>query len=295
MGRYRRICTPVGPNPAHLGSHRPSLPGVATEVGNNGRVRPTLTGDRPEVVAHRGSSHARPEHTASAYLQAIDEGADALECDVRLTADRHLVCLHDRRIDRTSTGEGVVSTMTLARLRDHDFGAWRELPGNDVLTLDELLDLVEAAPRRLGLAIETKHPQRYGGDVETALAATLRKRGLAEPGAPTTVRTMSFSVLAMRRMGDLVPRLPRVLLNELGLNPRVRAGGLPDRIQICGMSTALLRRDPGLVERQHRNRHPVQVYTVDEPEDLTRCLDLGVDAIITNRPAWVRAAVDQVR
>lgn len=256
---------------------------------------PTLTGERPQVVAHRGSSQTHPEHTAAAYLRAIDEGADALECDVRLTADRHLVCLHDRRIDRVSTGEGVVSTMTLAQLRDHDFGAWREMPGNGVLTLDELLDLVAAAPRSLGLAIETKHPQRFGGELESALAATLRERGLDTPDAATPVRTMSFSALAMRRMGDLVPGLPRVLLNEIGLNPLVRAGHLPDRIDICGMSTLLLRRDPAIVERQHRNGHPVHVYTVDEPDDLERCLELGVDAIISNRPDWVRAALDAGR
>ena len=74
--------------------------------------------DRPgssavQVVAHRGSSEDSPEHTLEAYKRAIAEGADALECDVRLTRDGHLVCVHDRRIDRTSTGRGVVSTLEL--------------------------------------------------------------------------------------------------------------------------------------------------------------------------------------
>ena len=63
-----------------------------------------------EVVAHRGSSADVPEHTLAAYEQAVADGADALECDVRLTADGHLVCVHDRRIDRTSDGRGIVST-----------------------------------------------------------------------------------------------------------------------------------------------------------------------------------------
>ena len=56
--------------------------------------------NQPLVFAHRGSSHALPEHTLPAYLRAIQEGADGLECDVRLTQDGHLVCVHDRRIDR---------------------------------------------------------------------------------------------------------------------------------------------------------------------------------------------------
>jgi len=55
-------------------------------------------------VAHRGSSQAAAEHTIAAYADALEAGADALECDVRLTRDGHLVCVHDRRIDRTSNG-----------------------------------------------------------------------------------------------------------------------------------------------------------------------------------------------
>ena len=72
----------------------------------------------PFVVAHRGASADLPEHTRAAYARALDEGADAVECDVRLTRDGHLVCVHDRRLDRTSTGNGLVSEMTLAQLRE---------------------------------------------------------------------------------------------------------------------------------------------------------------------------------
>jgi glycerophosphoryl diester phosphodiesterase len=78
----------------------------------------------PEVVAHRGSSAEKPEHTLAAYLRAIEQGADALECDVRLTADGHLVCVHDRKVDRTSNGRGVVSTLELTHLERLDWGSW---------------------------------------------------------------------------------------------------------------------------------------------------------------------------
>ena len=58
----------------------------------------------PFVVAHRGASGERPEHTLAAYELALQEGADGVECDVRLTRDGHLVCVHDRKVDRTSNG-----------------------------------------------------------------------------------------------------------------------------------------------------------------------------------------------
>src|SRR5690242_2157890 len=141
---------------------------------------PSSSEQQPLVFAHRGSSEALPEHTLGAYLRAVDEGVDGLECDVRLTRDGHLVCLHDRRLERTSNGRGLVSAKTLAQLNELDFGSWHpglpeetdELildrePGEParVLTLDRLLTVAAQAPRPLRLLIETKHPTRYGEEV----------------------------------------------------------------------------------------------------------------------------------
>src|SRR5205085_3107659 len=115
------------------------------------RERGALGGRAPMtlVVAHRGSSGVLAEHTVRAYERAIDDGADALECDVRLTRDGVLVCVHDRRVDRTSSGRGVVSTLELADLAELDFGSWhrsgQEAPDMDrrqVLTLEKLLETV---------------------------------------------------------------------------------------------------------------------------------------------------------
>ena len=68
------------------------------------------------MAAHRGASGIVAEHTELAYQAAIEAGADALECDVRMTWDGHLVCVHDRTVNRTSDGAGPVSEMDLARL-----------------------------------------------------------------------------------------------------------------------------------------------------------------------------------
>ena len=67
---------------------------------------------RPQVVAHRGASHENAEHTLRAYKRAIEVGAEALECDVRLTADGHLICVHDRNLRRTAGALGVVRPPT---------------------------------------------------------------------------------------------------------------------------------------------------------------------------------------
>lgn len=262
----------------------------------------TAPAPRPavQVVAHRGSSEDVPEHTLAAYRKAIDDGADALECDVRLTADGRLVCVHDRRVNRTSNGRGLVSTLELADLATLDFGSWKaggihaedpEAPDWDrtsVLTLDRLLQLVVDAGRPVQLAVETKHPTRYAGLVERRLVELLDHFGMARPvgDTPSPVRVMSFSQLSLRRMRQLAPRLPAVFLMER-VPLRFRDGALPKDVRIAGPSIEIVRAHPRFVARLHRAGHRVHVWTVDRPEDVELCMTLGVDAIITNRPGAV--------
>ncbi|MBR7828611.1 glycerophosphodiester phosphodiesterase [Actinospica sp. MGRD01-02] len=85
----------------------------------------------PRIIAHRGASTEAPEHTYAAYVAALAADADGLECDVRLTADGHLVCVHDRSVDRVSNGSGRVSSLELARLEELDFGSWHTATERD--------------------------------------------------------------------------------------------------------------------------------------------------------------------
>jgi glycerophosphoryl diester phosphodiesterase len=253
-----------------------------------------------KVIAHRGASEDAPEHTLSAYKQALDDGADALECDVRLTRDGHLVCVHDRRVDRTSNGRGVLSTLELAELSALDFGSWRdtwedfedpEVPDRDraeILTLRRLLETVANHDRPVEMAIETKHPTRYAGLVERRLVDMLDHFGWAHPrlGRTSPVRVMSFSQLSLRRMRVLAPSVQTVFLMER-VPLRFRDGTLPPGVRIAGPSIEVLQAHPGYVERVQRRGHDVHVWTVDDLDDVALCRELGVDAIITNRPRQV--------
>ena len=261
-----------------------------------------------EVVGHRGASADAPEHTLAAYQHAVRIGADAVECDVRMTRDGVLVCVHDRRIDHTSTGRGVVSALTLADLEQHSFGArvprpspWpapagRRVPEDEpdrseqgVLTLHRLLDYVTSSPGNVRLAIETKHPTRHSARVERALIADLRRFGLLDGAKPVDrggrpgVRVMSFSSTALRRVQVMAPLVPTVQLFRRmpAAGARALAPGLSTAI---GPSITVLRRYPGLVERAHATGTEVHVWTVNEPEDMAFVLELGVDAVITDRP-----------
>jgi len=263
---------------------------VTVEIG------PSLT----QVVAHRGANEDEPEHSLAAYLQALQDGADAIECDVRLTGDGTLVCVHDRRIDRTSSGRGAVSVLSLDQLHHHDFSAahrsWWDFedPSPDetrtrLLTLRTLLATMLDASPRVAFAIETKHPVRYAGYVERALIEVLDYFGLSRPKsmADSRVRVMSFSRIALRRVHRLAPRLPTVLLMER-IWPWQAGGSLPPRVPIAGISIASLLRNPDYPERVRARGGDVHVWTVDSPEEVQACLRAGVGAIISNRPAMVR-------
>ncbi|MEV7833460.1 glycerophosphodiester phosphodiesterase family protein [Streptomyces subrutilus] len=236
------------------------------------------------VVAHRGASHEHPEHTLVAYRQAVADGADALECDVRLTADRRLVCVHDRRVERTSDGRGAVSAMSYEELAALDFGAWKGAghAGSRVLLFEDLLREALAAPRPVGLAVETKHPTRAGGLLESELVRLLARYGLADGGSGR-VEVMSFSRTALTRLHRLAPGLPAVYLMERRLRPP-----RPPYATHAGPGIELVRRDPGLVGRLKAKGLAVRVWTVDEPADVELCVRLGVDTLITNRPRDVR-------
>ena len=283
--------------------------------------------DRPMIVAHRGASSIVAEHTLAAYQAAIDAGADALECDVRLTRDGHLVCVHDRTVNRTSDGRGVVSDLDLVSLERLDFSSWHgELPasadelltanpylagvaadriehGGGVLTLEMLLELVRDAEREVRLLVETKHPTRYGGLVEKTLVELLDRFGWAgRTGRPPNVKApadltnrvvvMSFAQTAIRRVKLLAPDIPTVLLIDKRF-PLLRDAVLPAGVAIAGPGLHVLRVDPEFVARAHARGHPVYVWTVDEEDDVRFVLDLGVDTVITDRPREVAALVAQ--
>ena len=249
---------------------------------------------RPQVVAHRGASAAEAEHTLGAYVRALDEGAEGLECDVRLTSDGHLVCVHDRNLRRVANTDGLVSTMTLAELDKLDVGSWKrpwselddEAPDVDedskrVLTLRRLLETVRDYDRHVDLAIETKHPTRYAGLVERRLVDVLDRFGWAGKDSPA--RVMSFSPVALTRVERLAPDLEVVLLTDSRYSWRLTSGVLGPG-WIAGPGIELLRENPRLGSKLRRTGRRVHVWTVNTVDDLDLCVERGVEAVITDKP-----------
>lgn len=217
----------------------------------------------------------------AAMQRALDDGADGVECDVRLTRDRQVVCHHDADLERTSNGEGKLYRRSLAELERLDFG-----DGQGILTLRRLLEFCLQAPRPFGLFVETKHPSRWFWQVERQVVAEL-VHGLGPDltGLPY-LAVMSFSPIAVRRFAGLEPRLQRVRL-------RSHRAPIPQLSTShgSGLDVDLVRDDPEVVQDCHRRGQLVHVWTVNTPEDVELCVRLGVDGIITDEPALARDVV----
>lgn len=236
------------------------------------------------MVAHRGASAARPEHTLGAYELALQEGADGLECDVRLTRDGHLVCVHDRTIDRTSTGTGIVSEMTLDELSVFNYGTAEE-PA-ELLQLSSLIALaLDWSARPVKLFIETKHPVRFGGLVESKLLEELQRFGIASPASADHSRAvvMSFSASAVWRIRRSAPLLPTVLLGE---SARYLGGGAATTVgaTAVGPSVKTLHEHPDMVDKAAAAGRATYCWTVDTRSDVELCRELGVSWVATNFP-----------
>lgn len=282
-----------------------------------------MTSQRPLVYAHRGASAAFAEHTRAAYLQALEEGADGVECDVHLTRDQHVVLLHDPNLDRTSNGTGAVADRTLDELRELDFSSWKgaRIPvefgavSQQLLTLPELLDILSAAGREIGLAIELKHPSPYQLRLEDTVLAVLEARGW-EPQSSrlgnVRVSFMSFDADAIRYLLERVPAEHMCMLvddvqvedvrTDLALG-RFTGGAVANvlkaaqaeaeaildtaRAGIAGPGIGYVRSHPNRVRDWLSDGRRFRVWTVDEPDDVEHCLSLGVQEITTNRPAEV--------
>ena len=143
----------------------------------------------PKVTAHRGGSDERPENTLAAFRHAVAIGADAVEFDVRSTADHRLVVLHDRTLDRTTNCTGTVYKRTFAQVR----ACRTNGNGQPVPTLKEVLDYLASTSIEIVPEIKNYGIDLHDGEVR-ALVAAVQDRQLT---ARTFVQSFNPNVFAL--------------------------------------------------------------------------------------------------
>jgi glycerophosphoryl diester phosphodiesterase len=235
---------------------------------------PALHATRPLVIAHRGGALLRPENTLPAFDHAASLGADGFELDVHLSRDGVPVVIHDSTLERTTGGAGRVADLTADELARIDVGDGAGVPRLvDVLTryATERV-IIELKGSRPELATRVVDEIRRAGAANRVLLGGFSRRALAAARArgPELATGAAREEIRLAVYGTWV-RLP---IRSTGY----RCFQVPEGRGWQRVVT------PRFVRAAHAAGLPVYVWTVNDPADMRRLLDWGVDGLITDRP-----------
>jgi len=242
----------------------------------------------PAIIAHRGASAYAPENTLAAFELAVRQKADAIELDAKLTIDGHVVVFHDQTLDRTTGAKGRVIDSKLADLRHLDAGSHFDVAyrGEPIPTLDEVLDL---AGKRIFIIVELTNYASLFDRLPEKVAEIVKKHDLAE-----RLMFSSFNPIALIRIRRILPEVPLGLLARPGRKGAWARSWIGTLIRYQSLNPALDDADKSLVDRTHRHGRSLLVHTVNQPEDMRRLFQLGVDGIFTDDPLTARRILSAV-
>ncbi|MBI3609603.1 MAG: glycerophosphodiester phosphodiesterase [Nitrospirae bacterium] len=231
---------------------------------------------RPLNIAHRGASGHAPENTMAAFRKAVEMGADWIELDIHLTADGHLVVLHDFTLERTAGDRRAVKVFTLEQLKTFDVGLWwDEAYRNErVPTLDEVLSFAE---NRIKIQIELKRGSSLYPGIEKRLIEMI-----ARHRAENRTAVSSFETDALKTLRELDRTIPLGLLTRKPRPKDILEDAKSLNVQSLHISTRRLSKE--ILTQAHLNGLPVYAYTVNRPLLMRRYLSMGVDGLFTNYP-----------
>jgi glycerophosphoryl diester phosphodiesterase len=233
---------------------------------------------RPILLAHRGDKAHAPENTLPAFQQAIQKGADGVELDAKLTADGHVIVIHDSTVDRTTDGRGRVASFTLEAIRQLDAGKWfnEKFSGTKVPLLEEAFETVG---RDKLINIELKnHFTSRDGLVFKVCELIKRHNNQGQ------ILFSSFYPSSLNIAAQILPEVPRALLampGLIGLWAR-SFGFMFGDYQALHPHISNTSREQ--IQRAHRLKRRVHVWTSNTPVEIARFKEWGMDGIITDDP-----------
>jgi glycerophosphoryl diester phosphodiesterase len=240
------------------------------------------------VIAHRGDSAHRPENTLASFAGALEVGATVVELDVQLTADGHVVVIHDPTLDRTTTGRGDVRRSTLAEVRAVSAGYpdrfGTAYAGERVPTLAEAFGLLRGRARVLVEIKSESVTDDADGGVEARVVEEVRRAGLAGE-----VALISFDRRAVVRLRELAPEVTRGRLFGRTSADEVLAAAeeagcglvMPHKSQL----------DDSLAARVHAAGLKLATWVVDDPAELKQLSRFGLYGVGSNRPGVLLDAI----
>jgi len=236
---------------------------------------------RTLVWGHRGARAYAPMNTIPSFELALKQGADGVELDTHLSKDGQLIVLHDFTVDSTTDGKGLAKDLTLKELKVLDAGSSfsPEYAGTRIPTLDEVF---EAVGKKLFINVEIKSESQETDGVEQAVADCITRHNLM-----SSVIVSSFNPLALRRYRAIQPEIPIGYLYEPDYDFSAAMDGFPHEARHPRHDMV----DTAYMDWAKSHNFRVNTWTVNDPSRAIMLRNLGVDAIITDKPDLIIEAI----
>jgi glycerophosphoryl diester phosphodiesterase len=263
-------------------SCKPQLPELFNDMSDEST--------RPILFAHRGASAHAPENTLAAFDLALRHEADAFELDAKLSADGQVVVIHDQTVERTTDGKGDVRYMTLAALQELDAGSFFDIAfrGEHIPTLAQVF---ETFGHKTYINVELTNYASPDDDLPDRVVDLVKHNRLEK-----RVLFSSFNPRALLKVKRLIPDVPVGLLalpGRRGWWARSWLGRIVVPYDALHPESSDV--TAGLVTSVHHRGHRVNVWTVNQPEEMQRLFALGVDGIFTDDPRLARQVLTTSR
>ncbi|GAA5191540.1 glycerophosphodiester phosphodiesterase [Ferrimonas gelatinilytica] len=225
-----------------------------------------------KIIAHRGASADAPENTLAAMELALEQDADAIELDVHCV-EGELVVIHDRYLDHTTSGQGLVHNMTLAQLATLDAGGGQRVP--------TLWQVMQCVAGRCDINIELKGL----GTADPLLPLLAR----AEQSLGFNPEQWLISSFHHPMLAQVKQARPELKIGTLFAGCPLRYAEVASELNAHSVHLSANFLDAELLADSRRRGTKIYVYTVDRPDEVAEMIELGVDGIFTNYPARTRA------
>ena len=236
-----------------------------------------------EIIAHRGASYLAPENTLASVKLGYELGADAVEVDVHLSKDQHVVVIHDKTTQRTAGKNMKVKKSRAEKLRQLEVGSWKDekYRGEKIPLLSEVFELV---PANRKLVVEIK------SGAETI--APLRKL-IAASGIEDQLIIISFDREAIIAAKQQMPEIPAYwLLHSFIMTSHDKAIEIAKENNLEGLNVNYRLVDEKFMQKMEAGNLETYVYTVNNVEAAEKLYYLGVKGITTDRPGWMREELE---
>jgi glycerophosphoryl diester phosphodiesterase len=243
---------------------------------------------RPTIFAHRGSSVYAPENTLAAFNLAVEQHADAIELDAKLSADGQVVVMHDDSVERTTNGTGLIKSLTLNELKSLDAGT-KFNPQFTGQTIPTLIEVFEQVGQKIFINVELTNYSSPMDDLPEKVAQLVRKFHFEN-----IILLSSFNPIALIRARKILPKVPMGFQTLAGFGKITFYSHLVRFGPMLALHPASKDASEKLIKAVHRKGSRVHVYTVNHPDEMRRLFTTGVDGIFTDNPLLAQKVLSEL-